>query len=151
MAPVQPGTYRIVSVASGTYITLHNHWDAVCWRKLDNKNQQWYIQRSGEGYRIKNCLTGLYLVVSDTALGAKVFCGRYPTTWELNQGMEDHDMYIVKLAGCDRVVGLHWGKADDGNEVCFLIHSSGFSRKANIKAASYTPPGSLVSLEKMAV
>ncbi|KAG8692942.1 hypothetical protein FRC08_009438 [Ceratobasidium sp. 394] len=117
MGPVQPGTYRIVSVASSTCIISHGNWNAVCWRKLDNKNQQWYVQRSGEGYRIKNCSTGLYLVISDAGVHAKVCCGRYPTTWELNQGMKDHDMYTIKYPDCDRVVDLHEGAGHDGNEL----------------------------------
>ncbi|KAG9090925.1 hypothetical protein FS749_000195 [Ceratobasidium sp. UAMH 11750] len=117
MPPVEPGTYRIVCVASDTCIISQGDWDAVCWRKLDNENQRWYVQRSGEGYQIKNCLTGLYLVVSGTDAGAKVYCGRYPTTWELNQGMKDNDMYIIKQAGCDRVLDLHFGQANDGNEI----------------------------------
>ncbi|KAG9127895.1 hypothetical protein FRC07_007741 [Ceratobasidium sp. 392] len=123
MVPVQPGTYRIVSVASGTCIInyVDKPWEVVCWHRIDDRNQQWFVQRSGEGYHIKNCLNGLYLTVyetSDTNPPAKVFCGPYPTTWELNQGTEDRGMYIIKRAGCDRVVDLDdWGKAHDGNTI----------------------------------
>ncbi|KAG9090924.1 hypothetical protein FS749_000194 [Ceratobasidium sp. UAMH 11750] len=95
----------------------HKDWDAVGWRKLDsNKNQQWYVQRSGEGYRIKNCSNGLYIAVDGTHERAKVFCGIYPVTWELRQESGDYSMYIIKHAGCDRVIDLDdWGKAHDGN------------------------------------
>ncbi|KAG8774872.1 hypothetical protein FRC12_001780 [Ceratobasidium sp. 428] len=121
MAPVEPGTYRIVNVASGTCIMAYKDWDAVCWRRHEAMDQHWYVQRSGAGYRIKNRMNGLYLVVSettDTNPPAKVFCGRYPTTWELNQGIKDYEMYIIKQAGCDRVVDLDgFGDARDGNEV----------------------------------
>ncbi|KAG8694383.1 hypothetical protein FRC09_009884 [Ceratobasidium sp. 395] len=120
MAPVEPGTYRIVNVASGTCIMAYKDWDAVCWRRHEAMDQHWYVQRSGAGYRIKNRMNGLYLVVSettDTNPPAKVFCGRYPTTWELNQGIKDYEMYIIKQAGCDRVVDLDgFGDARDGNE-----------------------------------
>ncbi|KAG8767023.1 hypothetical protein FRC12_006485 [Ceratobasidium sp. 428] len=63
----------------------------------------------------------MYLTVtetSDTTPPAKVFGGRYPTTWELNQGVEDHEMYIIKRAGCDRVIDLDdWGNAFNGNQI----------------------------------
>ncbi|QRV97895.1 DNA double-strand break repair Rad50 ATPase [Ceratobasidium sp. AG-Ba] len=72
MPPVQLGTYRIISVASGTCIKAHNDWEAVCWKREDeNKEQQWYVQRSGEGYRIQNCLHGTYLSVCETKDMAK--------------------------------------------------------------------------------
>ncbi|KAG8715474.1 hypothetical protein FRC09_016589 [Ceratobasidium sp. 395] len=99
----------------------YKDWDAVCWRRHEAMDQHWYVQRSGAGYRIKNRMNGLYLVVSettDTNPPAKVFCGRYPTTWELNQGIKDYEMYIIKQAGCDRVVDLDgFGDARDGNEL----------------------------------
>ncbi|KAG9121573.1 hypothetical protein FRC07_002414 [Ceratobasidium sp. 392] len=121
MAPVQPGKYRIVNVASGTCMISYKDWDAVCWRRHEGFDQHWFVQRSGAGYRIRNCMSGLYLVVSettDTRPPAKVFCGRYPTTWELNQGIKDHDMYIIKQAGCDRIIDLDgFGNDHDGNEL----------------------------------
>jgi hypothetical protein len=114
MTPVEPGTYIIISVASGIVMTVPggNGWDVVCWHKHGEMNQQvgmlffsesnpmqtlwkWFVQQSGEGYRIKNCEKGDYLTISSMADEvAKVYCGRYPKTWELNQGHEDHNMHM---------------------------------------------------------
>ncbi|KAG8774876.1 hypothetical protein FRC12_001784 [Ceratobasidium sp. 428] len=124
MPSIEPGTYKIVNVHSSTCIVNYpdRPWEAVCWRRLDGlKNHQWYVQRSGEGYHIQNCLNGMYLTVtetSDTKPPAKIFCGRYPTTWELNQGNEDHEIYVIKQAGADRVLDLGGaGAAHDGNQI----------------------------------
>ncbi|KAG9125755.1 hypothetical protein FRC07_006337 [Ceratobasidium sp. 392] len=57
----------------------------------------------------------MYVAVCE-ASGTKVIAGRYPTTWELNQGIEDYEMYIIKQAGGGRAIDLDdWGKAHDGN------------------------------------
>ncbi|KAG8767025.1 hypothetical protein FRC12_006487 [Ceratobasidium sp. 428] len=72
------------------------------------------------GLQYQECLNGMYLAVAettDTKPRARVVCGRYPTTWELNQGLYDHEMYIIKQAGVDRVVDLGGaGNAQDGTQ-----------------------------------
>ncbi|QRV97894.1 ricin-type beta-trefoil lectin domain protein [Ceratobasidium sp. AG-Ba] len=120
MDAVKPGTYRITNVGGGTSIYARdNNWDTGCWAKSDNKNQQWYLQSSGAGYRIKNCRNGLYLLVTETKDCARIFCGRYPTTWELSQGTRDHNQYMIKLAN-NKGFAMdlrNWGASHDGNEV----------------------------------
>ncbi|KAG8767026.1 hypothetical protein FRC12_006488 [Ceratobasidium sp. 428] len=90
--------------------------------------------RSGEGYRIKNCLNGMYLAIKDTSCEPKpqvrVFGGRYPTTWELNQGIEDHEMYIIKGASVNRIIELDDnGKAHDGNQLHMRTQDRGHACK----------------------
>ncbi|KAG9090518.1 hypothetical protein FS749_000495 [Ceratobasidium sp. UAMH 11750] len=118
MPPIEPGTYRIGSEASGTAMTSPdwNEWDVVCWHKHDGRNQQWFVQRSGEGFRIKNCVNGHYLAVSRVSNNAPVYCGRYPTTWVLNQTNEG--THTIKCGDDDRVIDLDgWGKGHDGNHM----------------------------------
>ncbi|KAG9074432.1 hypothetical protein FRC06_010702 [Ceratobasidium sp. 370] len=122
MPPVQPGTYRIINVKSGTCITVKNDWDAVGWQKHDGRDQQWYVQRSGEGYRFKNCETGQYLCLVETRDSkeprTKVFCGVYPTTWDLRQESKDFNMYIIKQADANRIIDLNkWGSEENGTEL----------------------------------
>ncbi|KAG9090517.1 hypothetical protein FS749_000494 [Ceratobasidium sp. UAMH 11750] len=115
---VTPGTYRIVSEGSGTAMTAPdwNGWDVVCWHKHDGKNQQWFVQRSGLGYSIKNCATGHYLAVSRMEEVTPVYCGRYPTTWVLNQ--EHGGIHTMKCGDNDNIIDLDdWGKGHDGNHM----------------------------------
>ncbi|QRV83813.1 ricin-type beta-trefoil lectin domain protein [Ceratobasidium sp. AG-Ba] len=100
MSTVKLGTYRITNVGGGTSIYAQdNNWDTGCWAKSDNKNQQWYLQSSGAGYRIKNCQNGLYLL-------------------ELSQGTRDHNQYRIKLANNQGfAMDLNCGASHNGNEV----------------------------------
>ncbi|KAG8734943.1 hypothetical protein FRC10_011166 [Ceratobasidium sp. 414] len=118
MPPVQPGTYRITNVKSGTCITVKNDWDVVGWQKHDGRDQQ----RSGAGYRFKNCQTGQYLCVVETRdtkePRTKVFCGIFPTTWDLRQESKDFNMYIMKQADANRIIDLTGaGSKEDGTEL----------------------------------
>ncbi|QRV83814.1 hypothetical protein RhiJN_11830 [Ceratobasidium sp. AG-Ba] len=49
----------------------------------------------------------------------EVFCGRYPTTWELRQGSKDRNMYMIKQGDSDRVIDL-WGSGskENGTKIC---------------------------------
>ncbi|KAG8700002.1 hypothetical protein FRC08_004985 [Ceratobasidium sp. 394] len=78
------------------------------------------MQRSGGGWRFKSCKSGLYLTASDTNEGSEVYSGKYPISWELAQGARDHEVYIIKFAGCDRVFDLCGGEAHNGNRV--ILH-----------------------------
>lgn len=42
MIHIEPGTYRIMNVASGTALAIpeNNVWDVVGWERNDNENQQ---------------------------------------------------------------------------------------------------------------
>ncbi|KAF8602549.1 hypothetical protein BDV93DRAFT_557325 [Ceratobasidium sp. AG-I] len=120
MTPIKPGTYRITNVGGGTSIYVRdNGWDAACWAKGGHKNQQWYLQRSGAGYQIKNCWNNTYLAVSETRDGARIFCGRFPTTWEFGQGSKDHNQYMIKIANNPGfAIDLrHYGASHNGNEI----------------------------------
>ncbi|KAG8783008.1 hypothetical protein FRC12_020214 [Ceratobasidium sp. 428] len=67
---------------------------------------------------MKNCWNGMYLAVAETRDGARIFCGRYPTTWELSQGSKDHNQYMIKLANnTGFAMDLrNWGASHNGNE-----------------------------------
>ncbi|KAG8699149.1 hypothetical protein FRC08_005481 [Ceratobasidium sp. 394] len=110
---ITPGTYRIINEGSGTVMTTPDWsgWDVVCWHKHDGRKQQWFVQRSGLGYSIKNCATGNYLAVSRMEQGTQLYCGRYPTTMKCG----DNDN-IIDLDG--------YGKGHDGNRMHLYPHGN---------------------------
>ncbi|QRW12492.1 ricin-type beta-trefoil lectin domain protein [Ceratobasidium sp. AG-Ba] len=117
---MQPGTFKIINAKSGTALTASegHGGDVFCWEKHGGRSQLWFLQSSGAGWKIKNCANGQYLTASNTDNVATVYCGKYPISWELAQGPTDHDLYIIKFAGCDRIFDLSdWGSARNGTKV----------------------------------
>ncbi|KAG8705830.1 hypothetical protein FRC08_001421 [Ceratobasidium sp. 394] len=120
MAPVEPGTYKITNMKSGTALTVSDvdAGTVSCWRRHSDATQKWFLQRSGAGWQFKNCKSGQYLTVSNTKDFSEVYCGRHPISWELTQGPRDHDVYLIKFAGCDRMFDLEkCGTANNGGKV----------------------------------
>ncbi|KAG8708990.1 hypothetical protein FRC08_018600 [Ceratobasidium sp. 394] len=82
-----PGTYKIIDEDHGTCITDRNG-EAVHWRMNNHKDQEWYLQRSGEGHFLRNCQSGRYLtvnIINGTTKSIRVFCDTLPTEWELSR------------------------------------------------------------------
>ncbi|KAG8740050.1 hypothetical protein FRC10_004808 [Ceratobasidium sp. 414] len=96
MDTLGPGVFKIINAASDTALTVSegNSGRVFCWERHQGVTQRWFMQPSGSGWRIKNYGTGEYLTVSNTNNVSEVYCGKYPISWELAQGPEDHDMYI---------------------------------------------------------
>ncbi|KDN36993.1 hypothetical protein RSAG8_10446, partial [Rhizoctonia solani AG-8 WAC10335] len=117
---MKPGTYRIINLKGGTAITV-NHLGTVGWRVEDSKNQQWFVQSSGEGYRFKNVAAGGYLaVVAHEDSGGTVYCGGYPTTWALVPNLEHrgYSIYGIVVGDTDHTLDLtDWGNAADGTKI----------------------------------
>ncbi|KAG8742109.1 hypothetical protein FRC12_015432 [Ceratobasidium sp. 428] len=113
---LQPGTYRIVSQVAGTAIQVseHDHNKVVAWERHDRICQKWFVQSSGDGYKFKNCQHGNYLAVSSTDMHALVYASRFPTTWVL---LKTNDGYLVQYADNNRVLDLHYGWKNNGNEI----------------------------------
>ncbi|KAF8608034.1 hypothetical protein BDV93DRAFT_519107 [Ceratobasidium sp. AG-I] len=132
MVNLEPGTYRIVNVASDTAITVphHNRWDVVGWERHGDRNQRWFVQRSGEGYQFKNCQYGYYMAVVEPKWNARPFLSQYPTSWQLVQNRDDYNMYIIKCAGIDRVIELDkCGSRHNGNNLQLLSQDNWVSYK----------------------
>ncbi|CAE6470121.1 unnamed protein product [Rhizoctonia solani] len=105
---MKPGTYRIVNLNSGTAITA-NHRGTVGWHKQDSKDQQWFAQASGKGYRFRNIASGGYLAVTSTTdSDNRLYCGEYPTTWALvtNPDHSGHEVYGIMIGDTDRMLDL---------------------------------------------
>ncbi|CAE6467566.1 unnamed protein product [Rhizoctonia solani] len=115
---VEPGTYRIVSKLTGTVLQVSEHDCAkiVSWELVEKKeSQQWYLQRSGGGYRFRNRKhNDLYLSVASTETHAFVTASRYPATWVL---LKVGDHYGIQLADHDQLIDLHFGRSTNGNEI----------------------------------
>lgn len=116
MAPIESGTYRIINVRHNAAITVldHNPW-AIIGRPIHKEfNQQvhdahpnrlthwllivrvqWFVQRSGEGYRFQNCLYGHYITIASTKPSARVYLGQYPPTWKILQDGEGSYVYVL--------------------------------------------------------
>ncbi|KAL5638158.1 hypothetical protein ACGC1H_005011 [Rhizoctonia solani] len=120
---MQPGTYIIVNLTNKTAIT-NNDLGVVGWRKVDSRNQQWFIQNSGEGYRFKNVASGGYLAVASTVdQNCDLYCSGYPTTWALvsNPEHKGHGLYGVMMGDTDRILDLSDGA--DGTKIYAFSHS----------------------------
>ncbi|KAF8608033.1 hypothetical protein BDV93DRAFT_519106 [Ceratobasidium sp. AG-I] len=119
MARIEPGTYRIINVASETAITVPNydHWAVVGWESTEEPNQHWFVQRSGEGFRFKNCFYGQYITLASTDWFSKVYLGRYPASWQILPS--EAGSYVIQYGDADRVLDLHdaYGPGRDGNEI----------------------------------
>ncbi|KAL5638169.1 hypothetical protein ACGC1H_005017 [Rhizoctonia solani] len=83
---MKSGTYRIVNLSNEKAIADDDN-KIVFSRKEDSKDQQWFVQRAGDGYRFKNVASGGYLAVvvngkydSESQIA---YSGRYPMTWML--------------------------------------------------------------------
>ncbi|CAE6492350.1 unnamed protein product [Rhizoctonia solani] len=113
---LQPGTYRISNAVTGTAVQVSDDDSTkiVTWQQHDRENQQWFLQRSGHGYRLRNRRHNAYLAVSNTDNHALVYASRYPTTWLF---LKFNGNYIVQLADMNRVLDLHWGSGHNGNEI----------------------------------
>ncbi|QRV87427.1 ricin-type beta-trefoil lectin domain protein [Ceratobasidium sp. AG-Ba] len=113
---LQPGTYRIISKLTGTNIQVsdHDHNKIVAWEKHDRRNQQWFVQASGAGYKFKNCQHGNYLCVASTDAHSLVYASRFPITWVL---LKKDDGYLVQFPDNNRVLDLHFGWGNNGNEI----------------------------------
>ncbi|CAE6470107.1 unnamed protein product [Rhizoctonia solani] len=106
---MKPGTYRIVNLVSGTVITETEN-GAVGWQLTGGKHQQWFAQRSGEGYQFQNVTSGGYLTIASTNdNNNKLYCGAYPTTWMLvtNPEYTGKDVYGIVMGDTDRVLDLN--------------------------------------------
>ncbi|CAE6435639.1 unnamed protein product [Rhizoctonia solani] len=89
-----------------------------------NDTGDWFVQLSGEGYRLKNVESGGYLAMpfhgdSDN----RAYCGGYPTTWILvpNHEHRGYGVYGIMAGDTDRILDLtDWGNAANGT----LIYST---------------------------
>lgn len=113
---LQPGTYRIISGVAGTAIEVSNYDynKIVAWQIHEGENQQWFLQRSGAGFRFQNRRHGTFLSVSSTDVQSLVYASRFPTTWIF---LKRGDSYLIQYADNDRVLDLHNGWATNGNEI----------------------------------
>ncbi|KDN51175.1 hypothetical protein RSAG8_00804, partial [Rhizoctonia solani AG-8 WAC10335] len=114
---VEPGTYRIVSGLTRTVLQVSEHDDKkiVSWKLVEEReSQQWYLQRSGGGYRFKNQKHGSYLSVAGTDTHAAVTASKFPSTWIL---LKTGDHYGIQLADHDQLIDLHLGREADGTEI----------------------------------
>ncbi|CAE6513792.1 unnamed protein product [Rhizoctonia solani] len=113
---LKPGTYRILNTLTGTAIQVSDHdpTKVVAWEQHDGENQQWLLQRSGEGYQLQNRRDRAYLAVCNTDNHALVYASRYPTTWVF---LKSSGNYIIQFADRNRVLDLHNGLGHNGNEI----------------------------------
>ncbi|KAF8760128.1 hypothetical protein RHS01_01725 [Rhizoctonia solani] len=114
---LQPGTYRISNAVTGTAVQVSDDDSTkiVTWQQHDRENQQWFLQRSGHGYRLRNRRHNAYLAVSNTDNHALVYASRLKpilgVTTSFDSGIS------VQLADMNRVLDLHWGSGHNGNEI----------------------------------
>ncbi|KAL5636779.1 hypothetical protein ACGC1H_000675 [Rhizoctonia solani] len=119
--PPEPGKYYIKSVtAPKNVIEVYdrNPERAICSPQAENPapNQQWYIQRSGRGYKIKNVKHGVYLALHSpqhpfaSVIGTSSRHGS--VDWSL---MRTHDGFTIQYGDEDLSIDLHLGLDAWGN------------------------------------
>ncbi|CAE6343504.1 unnamed protein product [Rhizoctonia solani] len=124
--PPEPGTYYIKSVAAPKNvieILSYNKERAVCspQNAEKNPNQQWYIQHSGRGYKIKNVKHGLYLTPHSaqptygTAIGTSSIHG--PVDWVF---MRTHDGFAIQYGEEEKAIDLFYGLDNAENSMHLL-------------------------------
>ncbi|CUA70053.1 hypothetical protein RSOLAG22IIIB_00398 [Rhizoctonia solani] len=116
----EPGTYYIRSVAAPKNVIEvldYNEERAVCSPKTENPtlNQQWYVQRSGRGYKIKNVKHGVYLASysikpkNATPVGTSPTHG--PVDWYL---IKTQDGFAIQYGDDEKAIDLHRGSDQYG-------------------------------------
>ncbi|KDN51128.1 hypothetical protein RSAG8_00757, partial [Rhizoctonia solani AG-8 WAC10335] len=121
--PPNPGTYYIKSVAAPKNVIEvldFNQERAVCSPKALKPalNQQWHIQRSGRGYKIKNAKHHVYLVPHSaqpnygTVIGTSLTHG--PVDWSF---VRTHDGFSIQYGEELKSIDLHCGLDTSGNPV----------------------------------
>ncbi|KAF8608036.1 hypothetical protein BDV93DRAFT_541431 [Ceratobasidium sp. AG-I] len=107
MSPVEPGTYRIVNALSGAAITVPNQdtWGIIGSPIHDEPSQQWFVQRSGDGYCFKSCSNGRYITIDSTQWTARAYLGHYPPTWQILP--DKQGSYAIQYGDSDRVLDMH--------------------------------------------
>ncbi|CEL59699.1 hypothetical protein RSOLAG1IB_03632 [Rhizoctonia solani AG-1 IB] len=119
--PPEPGTYFIQNVAAPKNVIevpTYNEERAVCSPRIVEPapNQQWYIQRSGRGYKIKNVKYSVYLSSysakpkNATPIGTSPSHG--PTDWYI---LRTHDGFMIEYGETEMAVDLHYGYDAPGN------------------------------------
>ncbi|KAG8796163.1 hypothetical protein FRC12_003754 [Ceratobasidium sp. 428] len=119
----KPGTYRIASVASRTSILEilpYNEERVALGNWADKPNQHWFVQHSGNGYKIKNRQYGLYLSVPNDRHATIVGASKTFTRWIL---MRTHIGFAIQCGESDQVIDLHTALTHEGNVV--LLWPSG--------------------------
>ncbi|KAG8695007.1 hypothetical protein FRC09_009446 [Ceratobasidium sp. 395] len=86
--PLKSGTYQITS-ARGDMCIKDLDGKAVGWSVSGDIDERWYIQKSDEGYSLKNCQTGRYLTVEGTSGLPEPICGAQLTTWDATRRNQD--------------------------------------------------------------
>jgi len=114
---INPGTYRIKNVKSGTYLdasvkdqgVVHG-WDS----RPDNANQKWELQQSQGGWAIKNVGNGKYLHVHSAQDSCPVDVSDSESIFQIdNKG----NGYAICVKDSGVVVDLDQGKRENGTSV----------------------------------
>ncbi|CAE6466801.1 unnamed protein product [Rhizoctonia solani] len=119
--PPEPGTYCIKSVAAPKNLIEacdFNPERVVCSPQVGNavSNQQWYIQRSGQGYKFKNVKHSVYLSPHSaqpkhgTTIWGSPSHG--PVDWTL---MRTHEGFLIQYGEEESAIDLHYGLDKTGN------------------------------------
>ncbi|CAE6470135.1 unnamed protein product [Rhizoctonia solani] len=125
---MKPGTYRIVNLSNEKAIADDDD-KIVFSRKEDCKDQQWFVQPAGDGYRFKNVASGGYLAVvvngkydSESQIA---YSGRYPTTWMLVSDPKStgRTIYGVKMADTHYLLNVSSDRSSDGDtQLCTVSY-----------------------------
>jgi len=135
---VSPGTYRIRNAKSHTIFDLSRKegHEIHGWQEHDQNNQHWYLQRSGDGWFIKNVESGTYASVSGNNNGSKLRGSGNPFTWNLIQSGDD---YFIGVPGDNHVADLDMGRQDNGATIHLWDRTGAQQQKWKFEKISDNP------------
>lgn len=111
-----PGTYRIASVSSNTFLEVPKNDRKKVGAPSKNhtdRHQEWFVQRAGSGYQFKNCQSGKYLTALNTDPKAPLCASEFPTTWSLHE--QGEAIFSLQFPLNDRVIHLELETSDSSN------------------------------------
>ncbi|CAE6443293.1 unnamed protein product [Rhizoctonia solani] len=111
--PPQPGTYYIKSVAAPKNVIEVPGYNEERAAYLEI---EWYVQRSGRGYKIKNVKHGVYLSSYSTqpknATPVGTSANHGPVDWYI---LRTHDGFVIQYGEKEMAIDLHYGLDKSGN------------------------------------
>ncbi|KAI5824239.1 carbohydrate-binding module family 13 protein [Schizophyllum commune] len=115
MVEIESGRrYYITNAKAGTVIDLNamDNYTIVGWNNKNGDNQKWELQRSENGWHIKNVGNGTYLGFDgDLHEGTRLTSWRDPCDWQIWKDEQDPSVYRLFIPNTTLNIDL----SDHGN------------------------------------
>lgn len=138
--PIQPGTYVLKNVRTGTVADLagggsNDGAPVIGYSFGGGNNQKWEFQPGQRGYVIKNAQSGTHAGWSNglqTSQGTAVSGNSNRVEWEVRQSGQG---YELSVPGSDLVLDLAEGSAEDGAKIVLWTRSGSDNQQWRLERA----------------